>query len=231
MIAQRGLKSLFLDSDRMTAGNDTPHEAVHVPSRRLHSSMETDGYRLIYLAISLDGYIAGPAGDMSWLDPYAESGEDTGFTDLLDRVDAVVMGRRTFEFVEGTGQWPYTKPVFVLRSSPISIPERLAGKIQFLGGSPAGIIKTLEQQGYMTLYIDGGKVIRDFLAADLIQEMTLTRVPLLLGKGVELFEKGAVSRSFRHVETRSFPTGLVMSRYLRTASAGTEPAANGSGQP
>ncbi|HSD31390.1 MAG TPA: dihydrofolate reductase family protein [Gemmatimonadales bacterium] len=166
-----------------------------------------------FVGTSLDGFIARPNDALDFLD--AGGGVDHGFTEFLASVDAVVMGRRTFEVVLTFGTWPYgTKPVVVLSSRPLTIPGFPGAVIEHMSGTPAEIVSRLAARGMEHIYVDGGATIQRFLEAGLIQRLVITRVPVLIGSGIPLF--GPLSRDIavRHVATRTFPSGLVQSEYL-----------------
>ena len=169
----------------------------------------------MFIATSLDGFIAREDGDVAWLteDRGGEKGEDYGYQTFIDTVDVLVMGRGTYEKVLSFGAWPYKKPVVVLSTGAVAIPDRLAGSVEAMSASPPNVARRLAERGFRHAYIDGGKTIQGFLEAGLIQQMTLTTIPILIGKGLPLF--GSLSRDvrLRHLETRSFPSGLVQSRY------------------
>lgn len=167
----------------------------------------------VFCGTSLDGFIARSNDALDFLP--AGGGEDHGFTEFLASVDAVVMGRRTFEVVLTFDGWPYgTKPVVVLSSRPLDIPAFPGAVIERMSGTPAEIVSRLAARGMEHIYVDGGVTIQRFLAAGLIQRLVITRVPVLIGSGIPLF--GPLSRDIvvRHVATRAFPSGLVQSEYL-----------------
>ena len=176
---------------------------------------------IVFIARSLDGYIADRDGGLDWLPPPpAPPPDDIGFGALMDEIDAVVMGRRTFETVLGFGgDWPYGKTVYVLSSSLREAPEALAGKVVFLRGSPAEVVAETVGRGHERLYVDGGATIQGFLRADLVDELRLTTVPVLLGGGAPLFGELAVPMSWRHVGSSVHAGGLVQDRYVRARSA------------
>jgi dihydrofolate reductase len=166
----------------------------------------------VFIATSLDGFIARPDGAIDWLpaDP-----EPHGYEEFFASVDAVVIGRKTFETVLSFGGWGYgTKPVVVLstRASELKAPE--GAVCDFMNASPQEVVHRLAKRGMKHLYIDGGVTIQRFLNAGLIQRMIITRIPILLGSGIPLF--GPLSHDVRlqHVTTRSFPSGLVQSEYV-----------------
>lgn len=171
---------------------------------------------MIYIAASLDNYIAGPGGSLDWLNeiPNPEQ-SDFGFGEFLQRVDAIVMGRNTFETVLGFEPWPYQKPVFVLSRTLAGLPEKVAGKAELIRGEPTEVVAALNARGYQNLYIDGGRTIQGFLEADLIDEMVITRVPILLGGGIPLFGRLPNELKFRLVSTERLNYTLVKSIYHR----------------
>ncbi len=164
----------------------------------------------VFCAASLDGFIARADDSLDWLDPFTEP---HGYDEFIATVDAIVIGRRTFDIVLGFGGWFYTKPVFVLSSTlkTLRVPEGAA--CELLSGAPQAIVEKLEARGFHHLYVDGGIVIQQFLHAGLIDRMTITRIPTLLGSGIPLF--GPLEREVRlkHITTRSFPSGMVQSEY------------------
>jgi dihydrofolate reductase len=170
----------------------------------------------VYIATSLDGFIARENGDVDWLSGGENdgSGEDYGFHDFMDFVDTLVMGRKTFEMVGSSRKWPYgKKKVIVLSSRPVQIPSDLTETVESQSCSPAELIKQLSERGSKHLYIDGGKTIQGFLNAGLIQQIIITRIPVLIGKGIPLF--GALHKDIKlhHIETISFENGFVQSKY------------------
>ena len=127
------------------------------------------------------------------------------------------MGRKSFETVLGFNEWPYAKPVpvFVLSNSLDELPGKLSAKVEIVRGELKRIIESLKDKGINNLYIDGGKTIQSFLKEDLIDEMIITRVPILLGSGIPLFGKNNLELKFEHVGTEVFNNMLVRSKYLR----------------
>ncbi|MFW9769614.1 MAG: dihydrofolate reductase family protein [Candidatus Thorarchaeota archaeon] len=170
----------------------------------------------VYIATSLDGFIATNEGDLDWLNenPNPEN-NDYGFSEFMSDIDAIVMGRRTFEKVMTFEVWPYTKPVFVLSRSKINVPRNLEDKVESLTGTSKKIVEHLNELGYQNLYIDGGTTIQGFLEEDLIDEMIITRIPILLGDGIPLFGKLSQRLHFSHKKTESLNENLVKSYYTR----------------
>jgi dihydrofolate reductase len=171
----------------------------------------------VYIASSLDGFIATSDGGLDWLNEIPNPDEnDFGYADFMRGIDAIVMGRNTFETVMGFGFWPYDKPVYVPSRTEISIPEELKGKVERVNGAPRALIDELEGRGHENLYIDGGITIQRFLEEDMIDEMIITRVPVLLGDGIPLFGKLTQQLRFSHKETEVLNGFLVKSHYTRT---------------
>jgi dihydrofolate reductase len=166
----------------------------------------------VFIGTSLDGFIARTNGDFDFL-PEGE-GEPHGYAEFMASVDAIVMGRKTFETVLALEEWPYAdKRVVVLSSRPIDLSTLRAGVVQQMSGFPAEIVSRLAADGVQHVYVDGGITIQGFLRAGLIQRLIITRVPVLIGEGIPLF--GALPHDIRlhHVGTRQYPSGLVSSEY------------------
>lgn len=170
----------------------------------------------VYIATSLDGFIATSEGDLDWLDEIPNpEGHDFGYAEFMAGIDAIVMGRKTFEKVASFDTWPYDIPVFVLSTSNISVPPELTNKAEIVNQTPKKLVDFLKEQGYQNLYVDGGITIQSFLAANLIDEMIITRVPVLLGNGFPLFGELAKRLYFKHKNTRVLNDILVQSHYIR----------------
>lgn len=170
----------------------------------------------VFIATSLDGFIARPDGALDWL-PGGDGtplDEDHGYGAFMATVDVVVIGRGTYEKVQTFGGWPYGHmAVRVLSTRPLELPASLPPSVEAMSGPPAEILARLDRLGFQHAYVDGGRTIQAFLSAGLIQRIVLTRVPVLIGEGIPLF--GALPHDVRlvHVRTRSFETGLVQSEY------------------
>ncbi|MCA9255949.1 MAG: dihydrofolate reductase [Phycisphaerales bacterium] len=170
----------------------------------------------VFIAASLDGYIARQDGDVSWLhDPaHIDEGVDYGFNTLLTSVDALVMGRKSFEKVLTFGDWPYGGTrVIVLSSQGVEIPAPLRDRVESANKAPADLCITLGRQGLNHIYIDGGLTVQRFLREGLVTDLIITRIPRLLGKGVPLFGALDAETALRHVSTTAYPKGLVTSHY------------------
>lgn len=125
------------------------------------------------------------------------------------------MGRRTFEKVLSFEKWPYEKKVFILSTHLKQIPDNLRDKAEIISLDPRSVIEFLSKKKYMNIYIDGGKVIRDFLEENCIDELIITRVPVLIGKGIPFFGLLNKDLQFRHIETKVYSNGLVKTHYVR----------------
>jgi len=169
----------------------------------------------VFIAASLDGYIARPDGAIDWLDPYAATAEDHGYHAFMKTIDGIVMGRGTYETALSFGTWPYEKPVTVMSTTLTGTGLRpdLTGKVRLASGSPEAVMAGLAADGLRRIYVDGGKVIQSFLHAELIADLVITRVPILLGKGLPLFGMLEADIALRHVNTTTFTSGLVQSKY------------------
>jgi dihydrofolate reductase len=170
----------------------------------------------VFVGTSLDGFIARTNGDLDWLPE--DGGEPHGYDEFIASVDALVIGRKTFEKVLTFGAWPYAeKRVVVLSSGPIDLSAARGGVVEQMGGPPTEIVSRLAARGMQHLYVDGGITIQRFLQAGLIHRLIITRVPVLIGEGVPLF--GTLQRDIRlrHVATRQYPSGLVTSEYVVAA--------------
>lgn len=172
---------------------------------------------IVFIAKSLDGYIAGKNGNLDWLHSIPNpEGVDMGYNRLMEEVDAIVMGRTTFDTVLGFGiDWPYTKHVFVLSNTLQEVPANLEGKVSLLKGSPQQILDQIHERGYHNLYIDGGRTVQHFLQADLIDELRISTIPILLGGGFPLFGDLASPMEFEHVESMVYLNQIVQDHYRR----------------
>jgi dihydrofolate reductase len=166
----------------------------------------------VFIATSVDGFIARKEGGLDWLP--SDGGEPHGYDEFFATVGAVVIGRKTFETVQAFESWPYgTKPVIVLSSQLARVTVPKGAICEVMSAPPSQVVARLAGRGVSHIYVDGGATIRGFLQAGLIQDLTITRVPVLLGEGVPLF--GALPKDIRlsHVGTRSYSSGLVTSEY------------------
>jgi dihydrofolate reductase len=171
----------------------------------------------VFIATSLDGFIARSDGEIDWLNEanrLVPSGEDCGFGEFMASVDALVMGRNTFEMALSFGSWPYgNTPVIVLSSRMTSLPTDVPDTVSLFSDSPAALVAELSAQGLHHLYIDGGRTIQSFLAAALIDDITITIIPILLGSGIPLFGPLSADIQLEHLSTHAYDFGFVQSRY------------------
>lgn len=168
----------------------------------------------VFVGTSLDGFIARPDGRLDFLP--ADGGEPHGFEEFMASVDALVMGRKSYETVLAFGQWFYgEKPVFVLSSRDLA-PAPPGAVVERLSGTPHDIAAALAARAIEHVYVDGGATIQQFLRAGLIQRLIVTRVPVLIGAGISLFGELDSDILVRHVATRAFASGLVQSEYELT---------------
>lgn len=166
----------------------------------------------VFIATSLDGYIADSKGNIDWLHSFPNSKEssDMGYGEFMNSVDALIMGRTTFETVAGFDiPWPYEKPVYVLSSQLKEVPNELKGKVELVTGTLQEILHQIYTDGYHHLYIDGGKTIQSFLREALIDEITITVLPILLGRGIPLFGELDEPQRYACVHSRVFDNGVV----------------------
>ena len=165
----------------------------------------------VFVGTSLDGFIARADGAFDFLP--AGGGEEHGYQAFIATVDALVIGRNTYDVVMAFETWPYEKkPVFVLSSRPLAAPE--GAVVEQMSGEPAEIVSRLAARGIRHIYVDGGITVQRFLRAGLIQRLIITRVPVLIGEGIPLFGVTGRDISLEHVATRSFASGLVQSEYI-----------------
>lgn len=165
----------------------------------------------VFVGTSLDGFIARVDGSLDFLP--AGGGEPHGYDEFMATVDALVIGRNTYETVLGFDAWPYAqKPVFVLSTRPLA--KAPAGAlVEHIEGSPADVVSLLERRGVQHIYVDGGITIQAFLRAGLIQHLTVTRVPVLIGTGIPLFGELLRDIPLTHLATHQYASGLVQSEY------------------
>lgn len=171
---------------------------------------------IVYIATSLDGYIAGVNGELDWLMGFPNPGNsDYGFGEFMSRIDGIVMGRSTFDLVVTFGQWPYPKKVFVLSNSLEEVPEHLKDKAEIVNGDLKQLVHDLNGRGYHNLYIDGGQTVQGFMRAELIDEMIISRLPIVLGEGIPLFGSLDQPQTFDCAGTETFENGITKTTYKK----------------
>ncbi len=165
----------------------------------------------VFVGTSLDGFIARVDGSLDFLP--AGGGEPHGYDEFMATVDALVIGRNTYETVLGFDAWPYArKPVFVLSTRPLA-KAPTGALVEHIEGAPADVVSLLEGRGVQHIYVDGGITIQAFLRAGLIQHLTVTRVPVLIGTGIPLFGDLLRDIPLTHIATYQYASGLVKSEY------------------
>ena len=171
----------------------------------------------VFIATSLDGYIARVDGALDWLDranTRVPEGEDCGYNDFMASIDILVLGRKSFEKVLSFGAWPYQdKPVIVLSSKAVNIPAEIAGTVSYSSESPQALYGRLAKTAVKRLYIDGGITIQRFLSAGLIDDITITVIPIILGSGRPLFDNVKNDISLRLSASKIYDFGFVQLTY------------------
>jgi dihydrofolate reductase len=166
----------------------------------------------VFIGTSVDGFIARVNGGLDFLP--ADGGEPHGYVEFMASVDALVIGRKTFETVLAYPEWPYGKKrVVALSSKPLDFSSVRGGVVEQMSGAPAEIVSKLAARGVNHIYVDGGITIQAFLRAGLIQRLIITRVPVLIGEGIPLFGALPGDVRLKHVATRHYPSGLVQTEY------------------
>lgn len=169
----------------------------------------------VYIATSLDGFIARTDGSLDWLE-IDTGGDDYGFKAFMESIDSMVLGRATFQQVLGFGEWPYAGKHVVVPSSSLTsddVPEHLRPEVEITNGEPAELLDLLETGGYKHSWVDGGKTIQRFLRDRLIDEVTISTIPVLIGEGIPLFGALETDINLKHLSTQAFDSGLVQSTY------------------
>lgn len=165
----------------------------------------------VFVGASVDGFIARADGGLDWLP--GDDCEPHGYEEFIATVDALLIGRKTYETVLSFGGWVYgEKPVFVLSSHDLA-PSPPGAIVERLSGAPGEILSQLAARGIRHVYLDGGVTIQGFLRAGAVQRLVITRIPVLIGDGIPLFGSLPADVRLHHVATRHFPSGLVQSEY------------------
>lgn len=172
----------------------------------------------VFIATSIDGYIADKDGKVDWLHDISNpDGEDMGFIEIMNSIDAIVMGRVTYETVLGFGiEWPYSKPVYVLSTTLNEIPTELKDKVNLINGPLSEVLSKIHSNNHFKLYIDGGNTIHSFLREDLVDEMIITQIPVVLGGGIPLFKELSIPRKFKGVESKVHLGEVIQNRFVRS---------------
>ncbi len=177
----------------------------------------------VYIATTLDGFIAREDGSIDWLmeaNTTVPPGEDCGYAAFMGTVDVLVMGRNTYEQVASFEPWPYQdKRVVVLTSRDVTFRTGPGIKLEQSSESPRQLLSRLRSEGCKHAYVDGGKVIQNFLAEGLIDRLTITAIPVLIGKGRSLFGRMPNDIQLKLIESKAYEFGFVQSTYLARADA------------
>jgi dihydrofolate reductase len=174
----------------------------------------------VFIACSLDGFIAGRDNDLSWL-PEPEAAEDYGYQELLAQTSAILMGRATYDVAAGFADWPYAEmPVFVATRQPL---DPIVPTVRPIRGTPSELLSIISASIDGGVYLDGGSLIRSFLDDDLIDELTLTIVDVILGAGIPLFAGVTRRHRLMLVNSIAYPNGLVQLRYAPSRSESPPP--------
>ncbi len=164
----------------------------------------------IYIAASIDGYIARKDGNLDWLNLACDAGEDYGFQQLLSSIDGVILGRNTYEVAASVVDWPYLgKRIVVLSNSLKNVRE----EAELFSGDVVRLVSRLHSDGIKHIWIDGGVTISQFLDLEMVDSMTVSVIPIILGSGIRLFNPIAKEQGCRLISSASYPSGVVQLRY------------------
>lgn len=169
----------------------------------------------VFMATSLDGFVARQDNTLDWLMKYGVDESDTSFATFTENMDVLVMGSGTFKTVIGFDQWPYTMPTFVMSRTLTQddVPESLQAKVTINALDPTELMQFLFQQGFENVYVDGGKLVQSFLGDGLISEITLTQIPILIGKGKRLFGETEKDIDMELISSKSMKFGFLQNHY------------------
>lgn len=166
----------------------------------------------VFIASSIDGYIAAPDGGLAWLEGAARPDEDYGYDRFLASVDGLAMGRGTYDHIAHLDPLPFgDRPVFVFTHRPAAA----RGGVTFWDRSPREAARAWSGLGLTRVYVDGGGLISAFLAEDLIDDMVLMTAPVVLGQGRPLFHPFARTFQLKLDGVQTWPSGFVSRSYSR----------------
>lgn len=169
----------------------------------------------VYIGTSLDGFIARTDGNIDWLTQFASDEAIHAYEEFMNGIDAILIGRGTFEKILTFPSWPYDKKAFVLSKSLKQLPYQIEDKATLLSLKPKELLSYISGKGFTSIYVDGGKVIQSFLQEDLIDDLIISKVPVLIGNGIPLFGFLNADLKFEHIRTVVQSNGLVRSYYKR----------------
>lgn len=170
----------------------------------------------VFIAKSLDGFIATKDGSTKWLSEIPNPTKtDYGYLNFLKKIDAIIIGRFTYEKALTCKPYPYSKPVFVLSNTLKNIPINLQDSVEIVNGDLNTIIQNIRDRGLKNIYIDGGATIQSFLREDLIDEMVINTLPVILGSGISLFGEIGQTIHFKNTKTIQHENGVVTNIYTK----------------
>jgi dihydrofolate reductase len=179
---------------------------------------------ILYIASSLDGFIARKDGDVSWLDAYQNEGQDYGYSEFLSNIDLIVMGSRTYEQLKSFGPWPYKEiKTYVLTRRDLPLPDK--AKVVLYGGSIDGLAPKIREESQKDIWLVGGAAVaQSFLKIRSVDKMILSIMPVLLGEGIPLFKETRAEVEIRLQESRLYQNGVVQLHYSLDLPGGKTPA-------
>lgn len=169
----------------------------------------------VFMAMSLDGFVAREDHNLDWLMKIDTGGQDQGYDGFIADKDCIIMGKGSFNTVSTFDEWPYKLPVIVMSSSLTvqDIPKQLKGNVEISSLSPTRLMQSLEKKGMSKIYVDGGKIVQSFIIDNLIHDMTITSIPVLIGSGIRIFGKTEKDYNLELVSSRVLNGGFVQSKY------------------
>lgn len=164
----------------------------------------------VFIATSLDGFIAGENGELDWLDTVTTAGEDYGYAQFIANIDVLVMGRNTYEKVLSFGDWPYVGLRVIVLSNSLT---HVVNGAELFAGSPEQLIAKLKTENINHVYLDGGNTISQFMNANMVDEMVISIIPIVLGSGKRLFNNIEQRHQLYLLKHKQFSSGLVQLHY------------------
>jgi dihydrofolate reductase len=165
----------------------------------------------VFIGVSVDGFIAKPDGDLEWLTGRGLPFEETGYDDFISGIDALIIGRATYETVLEMDEWFYTKPVYVLSTTLDQMTVERDDVV--VHRDLESVVAAFAEDGHVNAYVDGGATIQNFLRAGLIESLTLSHAPVLIGGGARLFGDLGADIDLELISTASLPAGFTQTRY------------------
>jgi dihydrofolate reductase len=169
---------------------------------------------ILYIAMSLDGYIAKPNDDLSFLSIVEKDGEDYGYADFVSTIDTVILGRKTYDWVmKQVGEFPHAdKNAYIITRTA----RPTIGKTIFYTGDLTDLVRTLKSENGKNIFCDGGaEIVNELLKNDLLDEIIISVIPILIGNGTRLFKDGRPEQKLKLVNVKTFDTGLTQLQYKR----------------